>query len=90
MKEDDILRKAVKRFGNDLQVNQAIQEMAELIAELTKSIQKDSMDNISSILEEMADVEITQKQLKIVFENYSRVFKEHYKQKMERLEGLVK
>jgi len=90
MKEEEILTKAVKKFGKDLQVNQAIQEMAELIAELTKSIQKNNMDNISSILEEMADVEVTQKQLKIVFGNYLGIFKAHYKNKVNRLEGLVK
>jgi hypothetical protein len=49
----------------------AMEEMSELIKELSKNLRGN--DNISAISEEMADVEIMLEQLKVIFSNRAEV-----------------
>lgn len=60
------LKKIIKTYGKELQVNIAIEEMSELIKELCKDKRKS--DNIIKIAEEMADVYVMLAQLQIIFD----------------------
>ena len=79
---DDIYSRAVNTFGETSRLILAIEEMSELIKELSKYTR--GRENIGSICEEMADVEIMLEQLKIVFRNRAAV--DYYRsQKLQRL-----
>ena len=79
---DDIYSRAVNTFGETSRLILAIEEMSELIKELSKYTR--GRENIGSICEEMADVEIMLEQLKIVFHNRAAV-DYHRSQKLQRL-----
>ena len=89
MTENQILDLAIRTYGEDTQIDKALEEMSELTKALLKlrhcekgyehQILQDAVD------EEMADVEIMMKQLKMIFNNYERVDRQMVK-KIERLE----
>ena len=54
-------------YGKDAQVMQSIEEMSELIKELLKNINR-KLNNKDKILEELADVELTLEQLKLIYQ----------------------
>lgn len=66
-----ILIDTIKKNGTDAQIVVAIEELSELIKELTKHL-RDKGD-INRISEEMADVKIMMKQLDIMFGNRVQV-----------------
>lgn len=81
--DTQILIDTIKKNGTDAQIIVAIEEMSELIKELTKHLRnKGDIDHIS---EEMADVKIMMHQLDIMFGNRIRVSQWRDK-KLERLE----
>jgi hypothetical protein len=84
--EEDLYRRAVLKWGRPIQVDWAIEEMAELTQALCKSKRNGRQkDWIYNIYEEMADVQIMLDTLRIVFNAGSMV--EQYKiQKLDRLE----
>lgn len=61
----EILKKAIVIYGNDSQINVAIEEMSELTKELCKA--KRNLGCKLNIAEEIADVEIMLEQLKIIY-----------------------
>ena len=63
--ERKIFTEAFQTFGKRNQFVVAIEEMSELIKELTKNLR--GADNIGSIAEEIADVEIMLDQIKLMF-----------------------
>ena len=67
MKKKDVYNKAKQVYGIDAQVTKAVEELSELIKELSKFLLDDG--NMDHITEEMADVEIMVEQLKLIFEN---------------------
>lgn len=69
LNKNAIYRKALERWGKELQLNQAIQEMAELIKEITnhKRPQPSRYNNYTEIAEEIADVQIMLDQLGVIF-----------------------
>jgi NTP pyrophosphatase (non-canonical NTP hydrolase) len=74
MKEDQekqILNRAVTFFGDESQKIMAIEEMSELIKELTKELR--SRGDVEHIAEEIADVEIMLSQLKIIYNVHDKV-----------------
>jgi len=80
---DGRIKRAVKHYGIDSQRMMAIEEMSELIKELSKN--KRGQDNIDAIAEEIADVEIMTEQLKIIYNCHLKV--DYYKEcKLKRLE----
>lgn len=79
---DDLYSRAVNTYGENSRLILAIEEMSELTKELSKYIR--GRQNIGSICEEMADVEIMLEQLKIVFRNRAAV-DYHRSQKLQRL-----
>lgn len=60
-----VFRKALNQYGADSQVFMVMEEMSELQKELCKNHR--CADNVSSIAEEIADVEIMLEQMKILF-----------------------
>lgn len=66
-----LLKKTIEKFGNDAQLDQAIEECSELILALCKY--KRYSDNITeeiydNVIEEIADVQIMIDQLKFMFD----------------------
>lgn len=66
MQRKDDLIKIIKNYGTFNQIQMAIEEMAELTKELCK-LKRCGQNNIEHIEEEIADVQITLNQLKIMF-----------------------
>lgn len=71
MKTRDIYTAAVKAYGKDHQLVVCMEEMAELTKELSKVIR--GRGNTNHVSEEIADVEITLEQLRVIFNNRSEV-----------------
>lgn len=61
-----VLKRALQTWGEQPQMMMVVEEMAELMKEILKNINR-KKDNIPEIIEETADVEIMLEQLK---ENY--------------------
>lgn len=64
MNEKEILEKAITKYGQN-QLIVAIEELSELQKELTKYLR--NKGNLNHIAEEIADVEIMVKQIKMYF-----------------------
>lgn len=79
-----VLKKAIAAFGTDMQLNVAVEEFAELTKEICKY--KRGADNLSHIIEEMADCYIMLEQMKIMFGLGSTVIDDAMSEKVERLE----
>ena len=71
MGEWDILKTAISECGEKHQIIIAIEELSELIKELTKYLRNG--DNEEHLTEEMADVYIVLEQLLIMFNNQEKV-----------------
>ena len=71
LKEYEIESAAIKLYGEENQLIVAIEEMSELIKELTKHMR--GQDNVESISEELADVSIMLEQIQIIFKNQAAV-----------------
>ena len=78
--ENNVLLEAIKKFGAEAQEKVAIEECAELIQAITHK----HRGRDHNIAEEIADVEIMLKQLKII-NNCSNEVKLIHKQKIDRL-----
>ena len=72
-KGQDICRDAIETFGIENQISVAIEEMSELIKELTKYMRIDAAASPEHLSEEMADVYIAMEQLFLLFGNQSKV-----------------
>lgn len=62
---DSLLKEAIAHYGEDLQLDVAIEEMSELTKEIVKH--KRGADNRLEIVEEISDVLIMIGQLQIIF-----------------------
>ena len=62
----ELLRATLERFGPVPQTMKAIEEMAELIKELSKDI-NDHLSNNAPVIDEIADVQITLWQMQILY-----------------------
>lgn len=83
----EIYYRAFEKWGTEIQVDIAIEELAELIQALVK-IKRSTVsrhDALSGVSEEMADVQIMLEQLGIIFANAPAVA-EFRAQKLKRLE----
>jgi len=84
MYPEDLYKKALKKWGAELQIKVAIEECSELIKELAKFGRVVNGSTIEKISEEIADVEIMLEQLKFMFVCRGKV--EDYKvAKMEKI-----
>ena len=82
--EENILNKAINKFGVDAQLGVVQEELSELIQAISK-FKRGKEHNIS---EEMADVTIMLEQLRIIFNNQAEV-DEIRKEKIERLQNII-
>ena len=84
-----VLERAIHTYGGQAQVDKAIEEMSELTKALLKHryVEKNYEIEIleDAVAEEIADVEIMLKQLKMIFCFDERVL-QYKKEKIERLE----
>jgi NTP pyrophosphatase (non-canonical NTP hydrolase) len=78
------LERAIETYGEDMQLNVAIEELSELIKEICKH--KRGRENRDAIIEEMADVNIMFSQLQIIFNIRTGEIASKVIEKMERLE----
>lgn len=69
--EKQVFNRTVAFFGDESQKIMAIEEMSELIKELTKELRQ--RGDVEHIAEEIADVEIMLSQLKIIYDVHERV-----------------
>lgn len=74
MDNDKILRQAITKYGSTAQINMAQEECAELIVALSKYINRTNkidaeklIERRDDIIDEIADVEIMMRQLRIIF-----------------------
>jgi uncharacterized protein YabN with tetrapyrrole methylase and pyrophosphatase domain len=72
--EQKIFRDAIDYFGDTSQKIMVIEEMSELMKELCKELR--DRGNIDNIAEEVADVEITLSQIKIIYDIEDAVAKQ--------------
>lgn len=79
MTEQEILKRAVYRFGPKLQEVKAVEELAELQQAICKALfenEKGSLGavagSVEHIFEEMADVEIMLDQIRIIYSDADR------------------
>ena len=81
-----ICRKAVEKFGIDIQQIVAIEEIGELLQAISKRARgKDNRDNLA---EEIADVEIMLEQLKQCYGCHIQV-NDHKRKKLDKLKSMV-
>lgn len=64
MDKYDIYYEAIGRYGKKHQMEKAVEEMSELTKEIIKNLH--GAANMGNICEELADVEITLEQLKLI------------------------
>ncbi len=84
MDEKELYKKVIALFGTSSQTKIAVEEMAELIAELCRTKRADRDISLNHIAEEIADVEIMLAQLKIIFSIEEKVA-EWKSKKLDRL-----
>ncbi|MBC8589348.1 hypothetical protein H8707_14105 [Tissierellaceae bacterium BX21] len=82
-KEKEIYKRALDKWGTELQIVMVFEEVAELQKELSKCLR--GKDNRLEIAEEIADVEIMLAQMKILFGIHEAV-ERHKEYKIKRLE----
>ncbi len=88
MNNTTILETAINTYGVNLQKITAMEEMAELTKELSKSMRYGDK-NVENITEEIADVEIMLEQLKMIYQNSADVEAEKQR-KIKRLAERLK
>jgi hypothetical protein len=75
-KSDEVLRRAILKWGSPVQLDMAIEETAELqkaICKLKRSTSANEPKCILDILDEVAHVEIMCQQLRIMFDTEDQV-----------------
>lgn len=82
-----ILNEAINTFGEDMQLNVAVEEFSELTKEICKY--KRGADNKQNIIEEMADCRIMLEQMKIIFGINDISLSREIHRKIERLKNTL-
>ena len=80
----EIYRRAIEKYGEDMQLIVALEEMAELAKEICKRQRGDGV--LAHLSEEMADVMICLEQMEMILDNHLQVQK-IIQEKTERLAG---
>jgi len=83
----NVMIDALEHYGNNAQVDIAIEEMSELIKELLKN--RRGEENRSMIADEMADVYIMLEQLKFIFGINETELKVNAEFKIQRLKNRI-
>lgn len=82
---EEVLNKAIKKYGETHQILVAVEEMQELSKELLKYANRGA-DNREAIIEELADCYITLQQIRIIFDFNGIFTNEAIYNKLKRLE----
>lgn len=88
VRKADVLSDAIIFFGKKTQTIVAIEELSELIKELTKTLRGEM--NIDHLTEEIADVEIMLLQIKAMYDISFSDLDKHTAQKVERLKERIR
>lgn len=83
MSENTIYEEALELWGVDAQIKITIEEMAELIVKLAKYGRNVNGVSKTEVAEEIADVEIMMKQMRLIFN--SALVNEFIGQKLDRI-----
>lgn len=78
-----ILHNAIEKYGADNQLNQCMEELAELIIDINKY--KRGYNNKLPLISEMADVLVCMEYLKIILDIQEADIQEQIEYKLERL-----
>lgn len=96
MQEQEIYRKAIKHWGEELQVGMLMEEMAELTIAINKfrrsaiELGNDIMQSKrKDIAEEIADVKIMLEQIKVLFNISDYEISSQYQKKLIKLEKMI-
>lgn len=84
MTTEEIIEKAIEKYGNVNQCIVAIEEMSELQKEITKTLRGENVRD--NLIEEIADVEIMIMQLVRIFNISIKEVNKQRKAKLKRLE----
>lgn len=82
-----VLEKAIRHYGFDSQADIAIEEMSELTKAIIKDRRYQSMETLTNIYEEIADVLIIVEQLRLAF--YHEAVDKIVRAKIARLEQRI-
>lgn len=85
MHPNEVVIKAVQKYGREHQITKAIEEMAELMNELAKS--QDKRTTTERVIDEIADVKIMLKQLEYIYGQFN--VEKRYMEKVKRLEVML-
>ena len=87
---EELLLNVIAEFGADSQIDKAIEEMAELIQALLKNRKagREHPATLDNVYEEMADVIITFSQLRLIYNNESKL-NDKVHEKLDVLRALV-
>ncbi len=92
MMNRNIYKQAVELWGEEAQVMQTIQELAELIKELS-DLKREGRTNEIKLAEEIVDCEMMINQMKYLFSkkfsNFDKVYQESFEKKHEKLNGYL-
>ncbi len=83
--DEEILVKAISKWGKHAQLLMVLEEMSELQKEILKHINR-GKDNLDEIIDETADVEIMLDQLKYIFGIHEHV-KERIPVKLDKVKA---
>jgi len=84
----NVYKEAVEKWGCEPQINQAIEEMAELMVAFNKLRRNRTADTYNDVCEEIADVEIMMAQMREYFNQ--DIINQHKVHKINRLKRLLK
>lgn len=93
MNREKILRKAINTYGEQPQVDMAIEEMSELTKALLKYRRNEDMSvnrRLNNILEEIADVQIMLEQLRMIYGSTEKQEEFKLKRLNDRLKSCLK
>ena len=85
--DENILQKAISKFGMKNQMDMCQEECAELIVAINKYKRNGSGKSITSVCEEIADTEIMLEQMKLIFP--SEIIQKFKEAKIKRLEQRI-
>lgn len=86
--EEDVILLAIEKFGVDNQLDQAQEELAELIQAISK-YKRGFSDGRKRVIEELTDTEIMIMQIKIMLELEEKELEEEKLYKLERLRNTI-
>jgi NTP pyrophosphatase (non-canonical NTP hydrolase) len=91
-REVELMQTALDTWGLQAQVDQTVEEAAELIVALHKHTKRTATgaDTRAALLDEIADVEMMLAQMRLVFAISDDALRERIETKMQKLEGYLR